>query len=229
MKKLLDHKLALVLITLVLGAALGWGLKSVNSGEPEHSHEETSASLWTCSMHPNVKLPEAGDCPICGMDLIPATSGEEEDSNPLVLKMTPEALAMAQVQTLVVGEGSAKKELTLSGKIQADERENASLTAKFPGRIDAICPIETTKRSKLFQPSLTNSSFQCAYRFSRSSAVKTQVNKMSRWMRACPRAVGVPSSLARESLYCASIAFTIKFAKMRRPTSNWNAVERKID
>jgi len=137
MKKLLEHKGALILITLVLGAALGWGLKSVNTGEPEHSHEEASASLWTCSMHPNVKLPEAGDCPICGMDLIPATSGEE-DSNPMVLKMTPEALAMAQVQTLVVGEGSAKKELTLSGKIQADERENASLTAKFPGRIEKL-------------------------------------------------------------------------------------------
>jgi hypothetical protein len=98
-----------------------------------------------------------------------------------------------------------------------------------PGSDNAICPVTTTKRSKLFQPSLTNSSFQCEYRFSRSSAVKTQVKKMSRWMRACPRAVGVPSSLARESLYCASIAFAIKFAKMRRPTSNWNAVERKID
>ena len=77
MKKLLDHKLALVLLTLVLGAALGWGLKSVNTGEPEHSHEEGTARLWTCSMHPNVKLPEAGDCPICRMDLIPATAGEE--------------------------------------------------------------------------------------------------------------------------------------------------------
>ena len=143
MKKLLDHKLALVLITLVLGAALGWGLKSVNTGEPEHSHEETSASLWTCSMHPNVKLPEAGDCPICGMDLIPATSGEEEDNNPLVLKMTPEALAMAQVQTLVVGEGGAKKELTLSGKIQADPR-GLRIMAKLPKGVTL-----TVKRLKI--------------------------------------------------------------------------------
>ncbi|MEY3565444.1 MAG: hypothetical protein RJA23_1614 [Bacteroidota bacterium] len=162
MKKLLDHKLALILITLVLGAALGWGLKSVNTGEPEHSHEEAEASLWTCSMHPNVKLPEAGDCPICGMDLIPATAGEE-DNNPMVLKMTPEALAMAQVQTLVVGEGSAKKELTLSGKIQADERENASLTAKFPGRIEKLYVTFTGEQVKagqklatIYSPELMN-------------------------------------------------------------------------
>ena len=162
MKKLLDHKLALVLITLVLGAALGWGLKSVNTGEPEHSHEEGTASLWTCSMHPNVKLLEAGVCPICGMDLIPATTGEE-DNNPMVLKMTPEALAMAQVQTLVVGEGSANKELTLSGKIQADERENASLTAKFPGRIEKLYVTFTGEQVKagqklatIYSPELMN-------------------------------------------------------------------------
>ena len=163
MKKLLEHKGALVILTLILGAALGWGLKSVSTGESEHSHEEASASLWTCSMHPNVKLPEAGDCPICGMDLIPANAGEDNDNNPLILKMSPEALAMAQVQTLVVGEGSAKKELTLSGKIQADERENASLTARFPGRIEKLYVTFTGEQVKagqklatLYSPELMN-------------------------------------------------------------------------
>lgn len=163
MKKLLEHKGALVLLTLILGAALGWGLKSVSTGESEHSHEEATASLWTCSMHPNVKLPEAGDCPICGMDLIPANAGEDNDTNPLVLKMSPEALAMAQVQTLVVGEGNAKKELTLSGKIQADERENASLTARFPGRIEKLYVTFTGEQVKagqklatLYSPELMN-------------------------------------------------------------------------
>ncbi len=163
MKKLLEHKGALVLLTLILGAALGWGLKSVSTGESEHSHEEASASLWTCSMHPNVKLPEAGDCPICGMDLIPANAGEDNDTNPLVLKMSPEALAMAEVQTLVVGEGNAKKELTLSGKIQADERENASLTARFPGRIEKLYVTFTGEQVKagqklatLYSPELMN-------------------------------------------------------------------------
>ena len=163
MKKLLEHKGALVILTLILGAALGWGLKSVSTGESEHSHEEASASLWTCSMHPNVKLPEAGDCPICGMDLIPANAGEDNDNNPLILKMSPEALAMAEVQTLVVGEGSAKKELTLSGKIQADERENASLTARFPGRIEKLYVTFTGEQVKagqklatLYSPELMN-------------------------------------------------------------------------
>ncbi|MDA0315754.1 MAG: efflux RND transporter periplasmic adaptor subunit, partial [Bacteroidetes bacterium] len=152
MKKLLDYKLA-ILLTLFLGAALGWSLKSLNSEGSEHSHEvsEGKASLWTCSMHPNVKLPEAGACPICGMDLIPANIGPTSDDSPMALQMTPEALAMAQVQTIVVGEGSATKDLTLTGKIQADERENASMTAKFPGRIEKLYVTFTGEQVKAGQ------------------------------------------------------------------------------
>jgi membrane fusion protein, copper/silver efflux system len=27
--------------------------------------------MWTCSMHPQIRLPAPGQCPICGMKLIP--------------------------------------------------------------------------------------------------------------------------------------------------------------
>ena len=38
----------------------------------DHIGEE---QMWTCSMHPQIMQPEPGDCPICGMDLIPAGTG----------------------------------------------------------------------------------------------------------------------------------------------------------
>ncbi len=31
--------------------------------------------VWTCSMHPQIKVAKQGKCPICGMNLIPAKSG----------------------------------------------------------------------------------------------------------------------------------------------------------
>ena len=35
----------------------------------------TGETLWTCSMHPQIRQPKPGKCPICGMDLVPmATS-----------------------------------------------------------------------------------------------------------------------------------------------------------
>lgn len=36
----------------------------------DHDHE-TSEELWTCSMHPFIIVKEPGDCPVCGMTLIP--------------------------------------------------------------------------------------------------------------------------------------------------------------
>jgi Cu(I)/Ag(I) efflux system membrane fusion protein len=42
-----------------------------------HNHSEVSGNqIWTCSMHPQIRQTEAGDCPICGMDLILKTNTE---------------------------------------------------------------------------------------------------------------------------------------------------------
>ena len=141
MNKLLNNKLILVLTTLTLGAFIGWWIKPTESGSVEnhdHAHELESISLWTCSMHPQVQLTEPGDCPICGMDLIPANSEGNEDNESSVLKMTESSMALAQIQTIQVGSTGGESKLELTGKIQADERESASITAKFPGRIERL-------------------------------------------------------------------------------------------
>lgn len=141
MNKLLNNKIILVLITLTLGAFIGWWIKPTESGSVEnhdHAHELESISLWTCSMHPQVQLSEPGDCPICGMDLIPANSEGNEDNESPVLKMTESSMALAQIQTIQVGSTGGESKLELTGKIQADERESASITAKFPGRIERL-------------------------------------------------------------------------------------------
>ncbi len=167
MKNILKNRLPQLALILIVGLVLGWVFRAMTSDNTApHAHEtgEGLPSIWTCSMHPNIKLPEAGDCPICGMDLIPASQeSASSSSNPQALQMTEEAMAIAQVQTLVVGEGSAKKEVTLSGKIQADERENASLTVKFPGRIEKLYVTFTGEQVKagqklatLYSPELMN-------------------------------------------------------------------------
>ncbi|NJC25843.1 efflux RND transporter periplasmic adaptor subunit [Neolewinella antarctica] len=52
-------------------------------------------------MHPQIQQEEPGDCPLCGMDLIPLVTGNSND--PAVLTMTEAAVAMARVRTIVVG------------------------------------------------------------------------------------------------------------------------------
>jgi membrane fusion protein, copper/silver efflux system len=139
MNKLFQNKLTLIVITLVIGGLIGWIIKPSDAHD-NHENETQSASntLWTCSMHPQIKLGEPGDCPICGMDLIPATQATSGNSNPMVFEMTAEAVAMAQIHTTKIAGVNPSGELFLTGKIQADERENASVTAKFPGRIEKL-------------------------------------------------------------------------------------------
>ena len=74
----------LVVVAFVAGALVRGGpeperhaFMPENSGSVESTQEETQ--LWTCSMHPQIKLPKPGKCPICAMDLIPVTSEEDEE------------------------------------------------------------------------------------------------------------------------------------------------------
>ncbi len=60
--------LALVLITLTIGL----GLVACGSDDKgKTTAEQTEGQLWTCGMHPEVILDEPGNCPICGMELVP--------------------------------------------------------------------------------------------------------------------------------------------------------------
>jgi Cu(I)/Ag(I) efflux system membrane fusion protein len=154
MKNLFNNKVATVLVTLIIGGLIGWMIKpgsSESHDEHEHTSEESDTSLWTCSMHPQIKLGEPGDCPICGMDLIPASRATTGNSNPMVFEMTPEAVALAQIHTTQIGGDNAAGELFLTGKIQADERENAAITAKFPGRIEKLFVTFTGEQVKAGQ------------------------------------------------------------------------------
>ena len=100
-------------------------------------------TTYTCSMHPQIQRSEPGDCPICGMDLIPLEAGTNDD--PAVLTMSEAAVAMARVQTteVVAADGSAAASteaprLTVSGRLAADERLAATQTAHVPGRIERL-------------------------------------------------------------------------------------------
>ncbi|TFV97423.1 efflux RND transporter periplasmic adaptor subunit [Algoriphagus kandeliae] len=142
MKKLLSNKWIKIAGILVLGIGIGWLIKPSSESNPEADHDhagELASQIWTCSMHPQIKLNEPGDCPICGMDLIPlSAASSSQNDNPLVFEMSPQAAALANISTTLVGGNASGGQVTLTGKIQADERENAAITAKFPGRIEKL-------------------------------------------------------------------------------------------
>jgi len=88
-------------------------------------------------MHPQIRQGEPGDCPICGMELIPLATQEQENAS-LAINMSPTAMQLAHVQTAVVGEGNAVKTIAVNGKVQPDERRLFTQTAHIPGRIEQL-------------------------------------------------------------------------------------------
>ena len=136
MKKILIY-IGILATGLLLGYWL-FGNPEENIEGEEHEHTEEVAQMWTCSMHPQIMQPEPGQCPICGMDLIPAEAGAEGLA-PDQFKMTENALALANIQTTTVGGGEASgNNLNLSGKIQVNEEANAVQVSYFAGRIERL-------------------------------------------------------------------------------------------
>lgn len=105
-----------------------------------HLQQSVNQEMWTCSMHPQIMQPEPGDCPICGMDLIPAaTVSEGLAANEI--KMTKNAMALANIQTTIVGDGATFDDdgmISLSGKIATNEENNAVQASYFDGRIEKL-------------------------------------------------------------------------------------------
>jgi len=73
---------AALIIFLAAGFIAGYFIRGL---APAHDHEpaavdanQTDASQgqtwWTCSMHPQIRQPKPGKCPICFMDLVPVTT-----------------------------------------------------------------------------------------------------------------------------------------------------------
>ncbi|MBD3863410.1 efflux RND transporter periplasmic adaptor subunit [Olleya marilimosa] len=136
-----NNKIVIYIGLLVVGVLLGWLLFGGSSNkESDHNHDAVAETnqMWTCSMHPQIMQPEPGDCPICGMDLIPAESGSDglmADQ----FKLTENAMALANIQTTVVGKESIEgSTIKLSGKIAENEEANAVQVSYFSGRIEHL-------------------------------------------------------------------------------------------
>lgn len=140
MKNISKNTIKTAIIALGLGLLLGgWlfgGSAEAETEQGTHTHEE--GTLWTCSMHPQIRQKEPGDCPLCGMDLIPMTDDMGEEENPMAIRMSPTAMQLANVQTAVVGEGKGVKNVLLNGKVQADERLRFTQSSHIAGRVERL-------------------------------------------------------------------------------------------
>jgi Cu(I)/Ag(I) efflux system membrane fusion protein len=101
----------------------------------ENHTDEEGNIIYTCSMHPSVRQNEPGDCPICGMELIPANDNPSTDGDPNELTMSLAAMKLAEIETSIVRSGNPVSTIYLPGKVVADQNKVSSVTSHAAGRI----------------------------------------------------------------------------------------------
>jgi Cu(I)/Ag(I) efflux system membrane fusion protein len=131
-------KYSLILIGGILIGGLIFRPSNKNEEIHNHSAEAVQETVWTCSMHPQIRMPEQGKCPICGMDLIPLAQGGSPAVDPDAIRLSKDAAQLANVLTTVVTRQKPVSEVRLYGKVQADERLIQSQVAHISGRIESL-------------------------------------------------------------------------------------------
>lgn len=122
--------LAVVLVSLV-------GFWACQSGGEAGTQTAADGTVWTCSMHPDVRQPGPGDCPICGMDLIPVET-ELEEAEPRRLTVTEAGRKLMEVETAPVVRMAVGMEVPMVGTVTYDEGRVERIAARVGGRIEKM-------------------------------------------------------------------------------------------
>jgi len=134
------NTIRLILILLV-GVFIGWLIFGDSSSDETQEIDDHAAqhehTIWTCSMHPQIRQSESGDCPICGMELI-SMSQDNLDQDPELVSMSEYAQKLANVQTMIVGEKNDAGQIRLNGKIAVDERRSYVQSSHIAGRVEQL-------------------------------------------------------------------------------------------
>ena len=127
------------LLTILLPLALfgaGWWFGLPDEKPMKVMDDGKSDQVWTCSMHPQIRQPNFGLCPICEMDLILLQDSGEGGIREV--SVSPEAAALLNLQVSPVVRAPAVAEISLFGRMEYDERRMSTITSRIGGRIDRL-------------------------------------------------------------------------------------------
>lgn len=199
MKKIIITASISIVCGLLLGALIfrggGGGMDHAGHdhaamGETPGVGGEAKTETWTCSMHPQIKQPNPGKCPICAMDLIPLSSMGGGDDGERSFSMSEAAKKLSQITTILVSHGNPEAEIRLFGKVMYDETRMKTVAARFPGRIDelfvdytGIGVKEGDHLARLYSPDLLSvqTELLTAKRFGNENAAQITRDKLRLW------------------------------------------------
>lgn len=123
----------LLLITVVVVAGC-------NSSSKEGKSDAAGKQLYRCPMHHEIVRDNPGNCPICGMDLVPF-GGEEKvitDVNLNTLLRPTNSYVISTIPVTNIQESEEQIEVEALGTVQYDTRAVGSISSRVSGRIEKL-------------------------------------------------------------------------------------------
>lgn len=125
----------------------------------EAGHAHPGVQSYYCPMHPQIVQDHPGDCPICGMTLVPkvaaspsaAASARPADGGVAGLSeivLTEDRVQLIGMRTAKVTHAALGDALRTVGVIAADERGLAQVSVRFSGWVQQLLVSETGRRVK---------------------------------------------------------------------------------
>ncbi len=145
--------LAQAVILFAAGAIVGWSWysakpnDSVANGEAasdsdtrqhgasQAARDDAEPQWWTCAMHPQIRQPKPGKCPICRMDLVPIAPSA---GGLRTLTIKPAVKQLMKIETRPVERKYVTASIRMVGKVDFDETRLAHITAWVSGRLDRL-------------------------------------------------------------------------------------------
>jgi Cu(I)/Ag(I) efflux system membrane fusion protein len=154
--------------------------------------EPRAGRVYTCSMHPHVRMDKPGRCPICGMPLVEDKSATRQPAGGGApsLQLSEHALAMANVETAPVERRALSRRLRAVGKVQYNESALATVTARVDGYVERLFVNFTGVEIKagdhlaeVYSPALfvAQQELLLALRDGLTEAVELSRTKLKRW------------------------------------------------
>lgn len=184
--------LVVLAVIVVAGSAV---LLLNDSSEGGDNSAAVNGQIWTCSMHPQVRLPKPGACPICSMPLIRvATTTSDKTTNDTsgsMLELSEHARAMASVETVPVERRKLSREMRVVGKVQFNETGLADITTRVEGYVERLFVDSTGVEVKfgdhlveIYSPDLVVAQKEMLIALEssrRSDLVESSTRKLLRW------------------------------------------------
>ena len=127
-----------ILASMAVGALLYAAFSPARDGQAAVGPvtDQAQATVWTCSMHPDIRRSEPGLCPKCGMELIPVRPAKAEGLREF--STTEAARALMDIEVATVERRFVEATIRMVGKVDYDETRLAYITAWVPGRLDKL-------------------------------------------------------------------------------------------